>query len=116
MGVQVVSVAGCSGQHEVGREAHVVDFWERCESWKKAVLFIVALGGVAGIFHQVVGIGYVWAMVCAPRVDKRCMPIEQSADYIVSFIQAAYPDSLVRRVDSMYQANREWRARIRGEQ
>jgi hypothetical protein len=91
------------------------DFWERCEAWKKAVLFMLALGAFGTLAHQVIGLGYVWAMVVAPRVDKRCMPIERSADYLVTFIQMSSPDSLIKRVDSAYMANREWRARIRGE-
>jgi hypothetical protein len=50
-----------------------------------------------------------------PKVETRVTPIERSADYIVSFIQATYPDSVIKRVDSAYQANIDWRKRIRGD-
>jgi len=94
----------------------VKDFWIRLPKWFQVMTAISAAALVLTIVDRVVGQCYIWAYVCQPRVESRVMPVERSADYIVSFIQATYPDSVIKRVDSTYQANQEWKRRVRGEQ
>lgn len=92
------------------------DFWLRLPKWLQVMTAIMSSIAILTLADKVVGDCYVWAFKVAPRVENRVMPVERSADYIVSFIQATYPDSVIKRVDSTYTANREWKKRIRGEQ
>jgi len=93
----------------------VKDFWIRLPKWFQIMTFITASAGVLVLADKVLGQCYVWQYTVSPRVEKRVEPMERSADYLVSFIQATYPDSVIRRVDSTYNANIAWKARMRGE-
>jgi hypothetical protein len=90
-------------------------FWIRLPRWLQVMALITAGMAVLTIIDKTFGDVYVWTYKVRPKVETRVTPIERSADYIVSFIQATYPDSVIKRVDSAYQANIDWRKRIRGD-
>ncbi len=91
------------------------DFWIRLPKWFQVMTAITATAAVLVLADKVIGQCYVWQYTVSPRVDVRVMSMERSADYLVSFIQATYPDSVIRRVDSTYRATVEWKKRMRGE-
>ena len=92
--------------------------WVNLPQWAKlivSVASVVAAGiGILAGADKVVGQCYVWDMTVAPRVEERIAPTENTLGWQVAYTRATAPDSIIRRVDSIYVVNQCYNELIRG--
>lgn len=80
--------------------------WDNLPRWIQVCTLIVSLSAVLGLVHRVIGIGYVWGLVCEPRaceiVDRRVEPMEDAGNYLIFMLREIVPDSVAQQADKKY--------------